>query len=56
MIVSKLSTVLTIPEDAIFHQYETSRDMYIVARGECVIHIRDEKSKLVMNYETLTAG
>ena len=30
--------------------------MYLVAKGECVIHIRDEKSILIKNYATLTSG
>ena len=30
--------------------------MFIVAKGECVVNIKDEKSKLVKNHKILTSS
>ena len=38
------------------HQFETSTDMFIVAKGECVVNIKDEKGKLVKGHKVLTTS
>lgn len=35
------------------HQYGECNDMYLIARGECVVNIRDENNKLVKNFKVL---
>ena len=52
-IAEKLTTQLKQPEDVIVHQFGEEEDMFIIARGECVVNIRDEKNKLVKKYKIL---
>ena len=43
MIVSQFVTELKQPEDVIISQYEDTTDMYVIAKGECVVNIKNEK-------------
>ena len=53
MIVSKLETKLTQPEDIIVRQYDETDDMFIVAKGECIVNIRDEENKVIKGHRVL---
>lgn len=45
IVVSKLATVLYIPEELIVKQEEETYDMYFIAKGDCAINVRDERKK-----------
>jgi hypothetical protein len=47
IVVSKLDTVLYVPEATIVRQDEESYDMYFIAKGDCFVNVRDE-----MKHET----
>ena len=55
MIVSLFVTELKQPEDVIMHQFDDSTDMYIIAKGECVVNIRNERNEVMKNYRVLTS-
>lgn len=56
LIASQLSTELCQPEDVIFHQYGDCTDFYLIARGECVVNIKDENNKVIKNFKILGNG
>jgi CRP-like cAMP-binding protein len=35
------------------HQFGEDNDMYLIARGECIVNIRDEKNKIIKNHKIL---
>lgn len=38
------------------HQYGDCNDMYIIARGECIVNIKDENNRVLKNYRILTVS
>jgi CRP-like cAMP-binding protein len=55
-LVMKLVTVLSVPEDVFFRQDEESNDMYFIAKGECMVSIRDNNKKEHKNFKILRPG
>lgn len=55
-LVSKLVTVLAVPEDILFRQDDESSEMYFIAKGECSVNIRDYKKRDHSNYKILKQG
>lgn len=53
LIASQLTTQLNQPEDVIVHQHGDDHDMYMIARGECIVNIKDEKGRMIKDYKTL---
>jgi len=56
IIASQLTTSLHKPEDVIVHQYgdvSDKSDMYLIARGECMVNIKDENNKVVRGHKVL---
>lgn len=43
IVVSKLDTVLFVPEEVVVKQDDNSHEMYFIAKGDCQVSIRDEK-------------
>lgn len=55
-IVSRLTTVLSTPEEVVINQFDDSTDMYFIAKGECAVNIIDEKKRVIENYKILRIG
>lgn len=35
------------------HQFEETTEMYMIAKGECIVNIRDENNKMIKKYKIL---
>lgn len=55
-IASRLDTALSTPDDVIIQQYDESNDMYIIAKGECVVEILNHKKRWQRNHKLLRIG
>lgn len=56
IVVSKLKTVLCVPEDVVVKQDEESYDMYFIAKGDCSVNVRDEKKNEHFGFRILKEG
>ena len=43
--MSRLTPELYKPEDIILNHFDDTRDMYIVAKGECLVNVLDEQNR-----------
>lgn len=54
--VSKLEPWLYRPEDTVITNFDDTRDLFLVASGECVVFILDEKNNIDPNEKVLRIG
>jgi CRP-like cAMP-binding protein len=56
MLISKLGTCLTVPEEEVIVEGDTAEAMYFISKGDCIVNIKDEHGNVQQAISHLVTG